>query len=331
MKKALITGITGQDGSYLAEFLLKKGYEVYGLIRRSSWPNTHRIKHLLGKIELIKGDLTDQQSLTEAVLSSKPDEVYHLAAQSVGGATAWQMPEFTGNVNGLGSLRMLEAVKLGCKVLNKQIKYYQTSSAYLFEKASENPQDENTPLRATSNPYTTAKLYAHYTGIMYRKDHKMFVVNGITFSHESPRRGFEFVTRKISREVAKISLGLSKELLLGNLEGRRDWGFAGDYVEAMWLSLQHDVPEDYVLSTGELHSVKDFVEEAFNFVGLDWKKYVGQDPRFVKRVLDEPLYGDSSKAKRILGWEPKVKFKELVQMMVKNDIEELKDKSHDEI
>ena len=324
MKTALIAGITGQDGSYLAEFLLQKGYKVYGVVRRSSLPNTLRIDHILDKIELIYGDLLDQQSLNRAVLYSKPDEVYNLAAQSVGGATAWKVPEFTGEVNGLGALRMLEAVRLGCEVLGKQIRYYQTSSGYLFEKPSENPQSENTPFTATSNPYTTAKLYAHYTGIIYRKDHGMFVVNGITFSHESPRRGFEFVTRKISREVAKISLGLSNELLLGNLEGRRDWGFAGDYVEAMWLSLQKDVPDDYVLATGELHSVKDFVEEAFNFVGLDWTKYVKQDPKFVKRKVDEPLYGNSTKAREILGWEPKVKFRELVHMMVKHDLEELK-------
>lgn len=331
MKTALITGITGQDGSYLAEFLLEKGYKVYGLIRRTSWPNTFRIEHILDKIELIKGDLLDQQSLNRAVLFSKPDEVYNLAAQSVGGETAWKMPEFTGEVNGLGALRMLEAVRIGCEVLGKKIRYYQTSSGYLFEKASENPQSENTPLRATSNPYTIAKLYAHYAGIAYRKDHGMFVVNGITLSHESPRRGFEFVTRKISREVAKISLGLSNELLIGNLEGQRDWGFAGDYVEAMWLSLQKDVPDDYVLASGKLHSVRDFVEEAFNFVGLDWKKYVKQDPKFIQRKLDEPLYGDSTKAREQLGWEPKVNFKELVHMMVKHDLEELKSKNKNEI
>jgi len=324
MKKALITGITGQDGSYLAEFLLEKGYKVYGLIRRTSAPNISRIKHILDKIELIGGDLLDQKSLNEAVLFSKPDEVYNLAAQSVGGEVSWKAPEFTGNVNGFGALRMLEAVKLGCKILGKQIKYYQASSGYLFEKPSENPQNEKTPFTATANPYSTAKLYAHYTVVMYRKNYKMFAVNGITFSHESPRRGFEFVTRKISREVAKISFGLSKELLLGNLDGQRDWGFAGDYVEAMWLALQQDFPGDYVLSTGKLHSVKDFVEEAFNFVGLDWKKYVKQDPRFAKRVVDEPLYGDSTKARKILGWKPKVTFKELVQMMVKNDIDELR-------
>lgn len=324
MKTALITGITGQDGSYLAEFLLKKGYKVCGLIRRTSLPNTSRIKHIMDKIELIEGDLFDQKSLNEAVLFSKPDEVYNLAAQSTT-ETSWKAPEFTGNINGLGALRMLEAVKLGCEILGKQIRYYQASSAQIFDKTLESLQNEKTPFVATKNPYATAKLYAHYTTIMYRKNYKMFAVNGITFSHESPRRSNEFVTRKISREVAKISLGLSNELLLGNLEGKRDWGFAGDYVEAMWLALQHDVPDDYVIATGEMRSVKDFVEEAFKFVGLDWRKYVKQDPKFMRRAVDEhPYYGDSSKARKILGWKPKINFKELVQMMVKHDLEELR-------
>ena len=250
--------------------------------------------------------------------------MYNLAAQSFN-ETSWKAPEFTGNVNALGALRMIEAVKLGCNILGKQIRYYQASSSQIFDKPLESPQNEKTPFAATTNPYTTAKLYAHYTTVMYRKNHGMFAVNGITFNHESPRRGFEFVTRKISREAAKISLGLSNELLIGNIEGQRDWGFAGDYVEAMWLALQHSVPDDYVIATGEMHSVKDFVEEAFNFVGLDWKKYVKQDQQFIRRSVDEhPLCGDPTKAKTVLGWKPKVTFKELVQMMVKNDLEELK-------
>ena len=324
MKTALITGITGQDGSYLAELLLEKGYKVYGLMRRTSLPNISRIKHILDKIELIDGDLLDQKSLNDAILSSRPDEVYNLAAQSFN-ETSWKAPEFTGNVNALGALRMIEAVKLGCNILGKQIRYYQASSSQIFDKPLESPQNEKTPFAATTNPYTTAKLYAHYTTVMYRKNHGMFAVNGITFNHESPRRGFEFVTRKISREAAKISLGLSNELLIGNIEGQRDWGFAGDYVEAMWLALQHSVPDDYVIATGEMHSVKDFVEEAFNFVGLDWKKYVKQDQQFIRRSVDEhTLCGDPTKAKTVLGWKPKVTFKELVQMMVKNDLEELK-------
>ena len=331
MKTALITGITGQVGSYLAEFLLQKGYKVYGLIRRTSAPNFSRIKQILDKIELISGDILDQKSLIEAVLQSRPDEVYHFAAQSTAGEVAWKTAEFTGNVNGLGALRMIEAVKLGCEVLGKQIRYYQTSSAAIFDPAYAGKQNEKTPLAATTNPYDTAKLYAHYTAIMYRKKYGMFAVNGLTFSHESPRRGVEFVTKKISMEVAKIALGLSSELLIGNLDGRRDWGFVGDYVEAMWLSLQQDKPDDYVIATGELRSVREFIEEAFNFVGLDWTKYVKQDPKFIRRSADEaPSCGDSTKAREILGWKPKVTFKELVRMMVKHDLEELKNSGQKE-
>lgn len=328
MKTALITGITGQDGSYLADFLLEKGYKVYGLIRRTSLPNTSRIKHILDKIELVEGDLTDQRSLDEAVILTMPDEVYNLAAQSFN-ETSWKEAELTGNVNGLGALRMLEAVRRSMKILNKEIKYYQASSSQLFGESKESPQNEKTPFSVTKNPYTTAKLYAHHTTIMYREIFGMFAVNGITFNHESPRRGFEFVTRKISRAVAEISLGLSNELLIGNLEGKRDWGFAGDYVEAMWLSLQHEIPDDYVIATGEMHFVKDFIEEAFKFVGLDWQRYVKQDPRFIRRVADEtPSCGDPTKAHEILGWKPRVKFKELVQMMVKHDLEAVKKELH---
>ena len=321
-KIALITGITGQDGSYLAEFLLKKEYKVYGLIRRTSLPNISRIKHIIDEIELIEGDLIDQSSLDEAIKISKPDEVYNLAAQSFNG-TSWKEPELTGNVNGLGALRMLEAVRKGREILGKEIRFYQASSSQIFGRAFESPQNEKTPFFA-QNPYTAAKLYAHFMTSIYRESYNMFAVNGIAFNHESPRRSEEFVTKKISRSVAKIYLGLSKELFLGNLEGKRDWGFAGDFVQAMWSSLQQDKPEDYVLSTGETHSVRDFVEEAFNIVGLDWKKYVKQDAKFIRRPTDEvPLCGDPTKAHEKLGWKPKVNFKELVKMMVEYDLKEL--------
>ena len=278
-KIALILGITGQDGSYLAEFLLKKEYKIYGLIRRTSLPNTSRLKDILDKIELIEGDLTDQKSLDEAIKLSRPDEVYNLAAQTFN-ETSWREPELTGNVNGLGVTRVLEAIRKGKDILNKEIKFYQASTSQLFGKPIESPQNEKTPFSA-QNPYTASKLYAHWMTIMYRERYNMFAVNGILFNHESPRRSVEFVTKKISREAAKISLGLSKELYLGNLEGKRDWGFAGDYVEAIWLMLQQDKPEEYVISSGEMHSVKDFVREAFNCVSLDWKKYVKIDPKFM--------------------------------------------------
>ncbi|MCH7759586.1 GDP-mannose 4,6-dehydratase [Patescibacteria group bacterium] len=323
MKKiALITGITGQDGSYLAEFLLEKGYKVYGLIRRTSLPNTARIKNILDKIELIEGDLTDQRSLDHSVMSAQADEVYNLAAQSFN-ETSWKEPKLTVDVDGLGTLRMLEAVKLGINVLKKEIKIYLASSCQIFGKPSESPQNEYTAFSAQS-PYAAAKLYGHLMTRIYRENYKMFAVNGITFNHESPRRSVEFVSKKISREVAKIYLGLSKELMLGNLTGKRDWGYAGDFVKAMWLMLQQKKAEDYVISTGESHTVKEFVQEAFSFVNLDWKKYVKQDSRFIRKTTDEnPLLGDSSKAYRNLGWKPKVKFKELVQLMVEYDIKEL--------
>ena len=321
-KTALISGITGQDGSYLAEFLLKKNYKVYGIIRRTSSRNTSRIDHILDKIELIEGDLADQSSLDKAIIESKPDEVYNLAAQSFNN-TSWTQPEFTGNINGLGVVRILEAIRTGMKVLKKEIKFYQASSSQLFGEPTQSPQNENTPFGA-KNPYTASKLYAHWMVKIYRESYNMFAVCGITFNHESPRRNVEFVTKKITREVAKIHLGISDSLLLGNLDGIRDWGFAGDFVGCAWLMLQQKKPEDFVIATGESHTVGDFVKEAFGLVNLDWKKYVKQDPRFMRRVEDEnPLLGDSRKAKEKLGWEPKIKFRELVKMMLDYDIKEL--------
>lgn len=319
-KTALITGITGQDGSYLAEFLLEKDYEVYGLVRRLSTPNISRIEHIADKIKFLEGDLTDQSSLNNALQTAKPDEVYNLAAQSFV-ATSWNQPVLTGDVTGLGTTRVLEAIRQFCP----DAKMYQASSSEMFGNAEEIPQNEKTPFHPRS-PYAVAKVYAYYTTINYRESYGMFCCNGILFNHESPRRGIEFVTRKITNGVARIYLGLSKEIRLGNLDARRDWGFAGDYVKAMWLMLQQKKPDDYVIATGESHSVQDFVELAFKEVGLDWQKYVVQDERY-KRPADVPeLRGDASKAKEVLGWKPSVSFKELVSMMVEHDIILLKNK-----
>ncbi len=316
-KTVLITGINGQDGSYLAEFLLEKGYKVYGLDRRSSTLNIGRIEHLIDKIELLDGDLTDQSSLNKAIEISQPNEVYNLAAQSFVG-TSWKQAELTGNVTGLGVTRMLEAIRNE----NKNIKFYQASSSEMFGKVQETPQNENTQFYPRS-PYGIAKVYGHWITINYRESYGMFAVSGILFNHESPRRGIEFVTKKITDGVARIHLGLTKELKIGNLDSKRDWGFALDYVEAMWMMLQQDELEDYVIATGETHSIQEFVEEAFRLVGLDWKDYVKQDPRFMRPAEVDYLRGDATKAKEKLGWKPKVSFKELVKMMVEYDIKRL--------
>lgn len=318
-KRALLTGITGQDGSYLAEFLLEKGYEVFGLVRRCSTPNLWRIEHILDKITLIEGDLKDQASLNEAVKKSQPDEVYNLGAQSFVG-TSWKQPELTAEVTGLGTLRVLEAVRQ----FAPKARFYQASSSEMYGNATENIQDEQTSFRPRS-PYAVAKLYAHWIAINYRESYGMFVSCGILFNHESPRRGIEFVTRKVTDGVARIKLGLGKDLSLGSLESQRDWGYAVDYVEAMWLMLQQDKPEDYVISTGTTHSVKDFVESAFNAAGIEnWEKYVKQDERFVRPAELHILKGSSERAKNKLGWKPKVQFEELVKIMVDEDIKRLK-------
>ena len=316
-KSALITGITGQDGSYLAELLLDKGYDVYGLIRRLSTPNISRIEHILDDIELVEGDLTDQSSLDNSMRTAQPDEVYNLAAQSFVG-TSWNQPVLTGDVSGLGVVRILESVRHQCP----DARVYQASTSEMFGKVQEVPQSETTRFYPRS-PYGFAKVYGYWACVNYRESYGMHVSNGILFNHESPRRGIEFVTRKITDSIARIYHGLASELRLGNLDAKRDWGFAGDYVEAMWLMLQQDKPDDFVISTGETHSVREFVELAFSEVGLDWEKYVVIDPKFVRPTEVELLLGNPSKAKNVLGWEPKVKFEELVKMMVAADVDRL--------
>ncbi|MGB9804035.1 GDP-mannose 4,6-dehydratase, partial [Desulfofundulus sp.] len=314
MKRALITGITGQDGSYLAEFLLEKGYMVYGLVRRSSTGNLERIKHLEKDLRLIPGDLTDQNSLVAALVEAEPDEVYNLAAQSFVGVS-WQQPLHTAQVTALGVTRMLEAIR----TVNPRIRFYQASSSEMFGRVRETPQSERTPFYPRS-PYGVAKVYGHYITVNYRESYGLFACCGILFNHESPRRGLEFVTRKVSDGVARIKLGLARELRLGNLESRRDWGYAGDYVRAMWLMLQQDEPDDYVIATGETHSVRELVEIAFSHAGLDWQKYVVVDPRLYRPAEVDLLQGDYSKARSKLGWEPRVSFPELVRMMVDADL-----------
>jgi GDPmannose 4,6-dehydratase len=316
-KSALITGITGQDGSYLAELLLDEGYEVYGIIRRLSTPNTARIEQITDKIHLLEGDLTDQSSLNIAIQTAQPDEVYNLAAQSFV-ATSWNQPVLTGDVTGLGTTRILEAIRQ----FSPRAKMYQASSSEMFGNAKA-PQSEKTPFHPRS-PYAIAKVYAFYTTINYRESYDMFCCNGILFNHESPRRGIEFVTRKITDGVARIYHGLSKELRLGNLDAKRDWGYAGDYVKAMYLMLQQKKPDDYVVATGENHSVKEFVELAFAEAGLDWKKYVTQDERYMRPADVPDLRGDASKAEKKLGWKPDTKFNDLVKMMVQADLKKYK-------
>ena len=315
MKKALITGITGQDGSYLAEFLLKKGYQVYGIQRRSSTITIDRVEHLLDKgMELIPGDLIDQNSLIRALEDSQPDEVYNLGAQSFV-PTSWNQPLLTGEVTALGVTRMLEAIR----VFNPKMKVYQASSSEMFGKVQQTPQTEKTPFYPRS-PYGVAKVYGHWITINYRESYGLFAVSGILFNHESPRRGLEFVTRKTTYAVARIKAGLQKELRLGNLEAKRDWGFAGDYVQAMWLMLQQDEPKDYVIATGETHSVREMCEIAFGRVGLDYHDFVVEDPRFFRPAEVQLLIGDPSRARRELGWELEVDFKGLIEMMVDADL-----------
>ncbi len=315
MKTALITGVTGQDGSYLAELLLKKDYEVYGIVRRSSSSNFERIKHIQDDIKLVQGDLLDQNSLIEAIEGSRPDEVYNLGAQSFV-PTSWNQPVLTGEFTALGVTRILEAIRL----VNKKIRFYQASSSEMFGKVAEVPQNEQTVFYPRS-PYGVAKLYAHWITVNYRESYDLFCCSGILFNHESPRRGLEFVTKKVSNGVARIKMGLSNELRMGNLDAKRDWGFAGDFVEAMWLMLQQDEPEDYVISTGEAHSVKELVAIAFEHVGLNWKDYVVIDPKFVRPAEVDLLLGDSTKARNKLKWQPRLGFEELVRMMVDYDVE----------
>lgn len=319
MKRAIITGITGQDGSYLAEFLLSKGYEVHGIVRRASTENFERINHLNGKIHLHQADLLDQLSIIEVFKRVDPQEVYNLAAMSFV-PTSWQQPVLTGEFTAIGVTRVLEAIR---HLNPKGIRFYQASSSEMFGKVVETPQRESTPFYPRS-PYGVAKVYGHWITVNYRESYGMFCCSGILFNHESPRRGREFVTRKVTDGVARIKLGLAKDLKLGNLEAKRDWGFAGDYVQAMWAMLQHSEPDDFVISTGETHSVRELVELSFGAVGLDWKKYVVQDPSLIRPAEVDLLVGDPSKARRVLGWKPKVSFPELVKMMVDADIERLK-------
>lgn len=318
IKKAFITGITGQDGSYLAEFLLKKGYKVYGMTRRTSTQNLERIEHIKDKIQIVHGDLADQSSLICLLQNIQPDEIYNLAAQTFV-ASSWTEPTATAEFTGLGVLRMLEAMRLCCP----KAKFYQASSSEMFGLAV-SPQNEKTPFHPRS-PYAVSKVFGHYITINYRESYGLFTCSGILFNHESPRRGLEFVTRKITDGVAKIKLGLANELRLGNLDAKRDWGFAGDYVKAMWLMLQESKPDDYVIGTGENHSVKEFVEEAFEVAGIkNWKKYVKIDKCFIRPAEVNELRADWSKAKKKLGWKSEVKFKELVKMMVEADIDRLR-------
>ena len=314
-KKALITGITGQDGSYLADLLLGKGYEVYGLIRRTSAPNLGRISHIADQIQLVPGDLMDQHSLTTAVHEIQPDEVYNLAAQSFV-PTSWDQPVLTGEFTALGVTRMLEAVRH----VDPAMRFYQASSSEMFGRVRETPQSESTAFYPRS-PYGVAKVYGHFITVNYRESYDLFAVSGILFNHESPRRGLEFVTRKVSDGVARIKLGLARELCLGNLEAERDWGFAGDYVEAMWRMLQRDEPEDFVVGTGLSHSVRRLVEIAFEHVGLDWREFVRVDPALVRPAEVDRLLADPTKARERLGWEPRTSFEDLVRMMVEADLE----------
>ncbi len=313
-KRALITGITGQDGSYLAELLLEQGYEVTGLIRRSSAPSLWRIEHLLDRITLRPGDLLDQLSLIKVINDTEPDEIYNLAAMSFVPAS-WDQPMLTGEFNAQGVTRVLEAIRQ----TNPKVRFYQASSSEMFGKVREVPQTEMTPFYPRS-PYGVSKVYGHYITVNYRESYDLFAVSGILFNHESPRRGLEFVTRKVTDGVARIKLGKQKKLALGNLDARRDWGFAGDYVRAMWLMLQQKAPDDYVISTGTSHSVRDLVEVAFAHVGLNWQNYVVLDPAFLRPAEVDLLVGDPTKARTALGWEPKVDFAGLVRMMVDADI-----------
>jgi GDPmannose 4,6-dehydratase len=313
-KRCLITGITGMDGSHLADFLLERGYDVYGMVRRTSTVNFDRIRHIQDRVTLLQGDLLDQSSLIDALRAARPHEVYNLAAQSFV-PTSWQQPVLTGEFTGLGVTRLLEAVR----VVDPSVKFYQASSSEMFGQVREVPQRETTPFYPRS-PYGVAKAYAHYITVNYRESYGIFACCGILFNHEGPRRGLEFVTHKITQHVAKIKLGLARELRLGNLDARRDWGYAGDYVRAMWLMLQQPGADDYVIATGETHSVREFCELAFDYVGLDWRAHVVVDPSLIRPAEVDHLVGDASKAGRVLGWEPTVTFPQLVRLMVDADL-----------
>lgn len=316
-KVALITGITGQDGSYLAEFLLSQGYKVFGMVRRASVDKFERIAHIMDKIELVQGDLLDQYSLISVLKQSEPSEVYNLAAQSFV-PTSWAQPVLTSEFTAIGVTRMLESIRL----VDRNIRFYQASSSEMYGKVRETPQTEMTPFYPRS-PYGVAKAYAHYITVNYRESYDLFAVSGILFNHESPRRGLEFVTRKVTDGVARIKLGLASELRLGNLDARRDWGFAGDYVRAMWLMLQQPTPDDYVISTGETRTVRELVQVAFDHVGLEWESFVKVDKAFLRPAEVDLLVGDCTKAKTQLGWEPSVTFEQMIKMMVDADIERL--------
>ena len=313
-KTALITGITGQDGSYLAELLLEKGYDVYGMVRRSSVEKYDRIEHIKDKIELIQGDLLDELSLMTVLKKVKPTELYNLAAMSFV-PTSWEQPVLTAEFTGVGVVKVLEAIRN----VDPSIRFYQASSSEMFGKVREVPQSELTPFYPRS-PYGVAKVYGHYITVNYRESYNLFACSGILFNHESPRRGYEFVTRKVTNAVAKIKHGLQDKLFMGNLDSKRDWGFSGDYVEAMWLMLQQPKPDDYVIATGETHTVRELVEVAFSHVGLNWEDYVEIDPKFIRPAEVDLLIGDPSKAKKVLGWKPKVNFEGLVKMMVDSDM-----------
>jgi GDPmannose 4,6-dehydratase len=317
-KTALISGITGQDGSYLAEFLLGQGYKVVGMARRSSTVTFGRIEHIQDRVTLVHGDLLDQTSLIDLMLEHKPDEIYNLAAQSFV-PVSWKQPVLTGEFTALGVTRMLEAMRNAAP----EARFYQASSSEMFGKVREVPQSERTPFYPRS-PYGVAKVYGHWITVNYRESYDLFACSGILFNHESPRRGLEFVTRKVTHAVAQIKLGLADELRLGNLESRRDWGYAGDYVQAMWLMLQQDTPDDYVVGTDETHSVRELCQVAFDAVGLNWEEYVRSDPEFYRPAEVDLLVSDSSKARKKLGWVPKVSFPELIQMMVEADLAHLK-------
>jgi GDPmannose 4,6-dehydratase len=314
-KKALITGITGQDGSHLAELLLSKGYRVYGMVRRSSSENCHRIEKFVHRLELLQGDLLDQTSMARLMEQVQPDEIYNLAAMSFV-PTSWQQPVLTAEFTAVGVTRLLEAMRQVCP----QARFYQASSSEMFGKVRETPQRETTPFHPRS-PYGVAKVYGHYITVNYRESYGLFACSGILFNHEGPRRGLEFVTRKISHTVAEIKLGLATELRLGNLHAKRDWGYAGDYTQAMWLMLQQDQPDDYVIGTGQCHSVQDFVQIAFDCVGLDWRKHVKVDSNYYRPAEVDLLMADPTKARKALKWEPRVSFPELVRMMVQADVD----------
>lgn len=325
-KKALITGITGQDGSYLAELLLEKGYQVYGMVRRSSSINTQRIEKICplthtsthDRLQLVYGDLSDASSVNHLVKTLRPDEIYNLAAQSHV-KISFDLPEYTSDVTGVGALRILEAIRES----GIQTRFYQASSSELYGRAEKTPQDENTPFEPVS-PYAVAKLFAYWTTVNYRESYGIYACNGILFNHESPRRGENFVTRKITRAVARIKMGLQDKLYLGNLDARRDWGYAKDYVEAMWLMLQEKKPQDFVIATGQTHTVREFVDEAFGYAGLDPKKYVRIDKKYFRPIEVNHLRGNYSKARKVLGWKPKTTFRELVRLMIDADVEMLK-------